>query len=115
MAIRKELEQQRAAGTYRIIKGAPPNRAKVISSRWVLRPKPNADGTVKRKARLVIRGFEQTYGVNYFETFAPVLRHTTLRILCAWAAYLSLEIDQIDITTAFLNSTLEETIYMEVL
>ena len=73
------------------------------------------DATIaRRKARVVVRGFEQQWGIDYFETFASVIRYNTLRALLALAAILDLEIDQLDVDTAFLNPDCEEEIYMEV-
>jgi hypothetical protein len=81
----------------------------------VLRKKFGPDGHIRRhKARLVIRGFEQTYGIDYFATFASVVRYTTLRALLAKAAAESLEVEHIDIDTAFLNPVLEEEVYIEI-
>src|SRR5580693_7236174 len=69
---------------------------------------------VRKKARLVIRRNKQQVGIDYFETFASVLRYTTLRILLAKAAAENLEADHVDIDTAFLNPDLEEEVYMKV-
>ena len=68
---------------------------------------------VRKKARIVIRGYEQQAGIDY-ETFASVLRYTTLRILLAKAAAEDLEVDHVDIDTAFLNPDLKEEVYMKV-
>jgi Reverse transcriptase (RNA-dependent DNA polymerase) len=64
---------------------------------------------------MVIRSNEQQAGIDYFETFASVLRYTTLRILLAKAVAEDLEADHIDIDTAFLNPDLIEEVYMRVL
>ncbi|KAJ0392066.1 hypothetical protein P43SY_011689 [Pythium insidiosum] len=72
------------------------------------------DGPVDRfKARLVIKGFLQKYGVDYTEIFAPVVRMEILRLLLALAAAMDWEVEQMDVKTAFLNGYLEEEIYME--
>jgi hypothetical protein len=103
-------------GTFKILRGKPPPRKHPISSKTVLRNKPRLDGLIaRRKARVVIRGFKQTYGIDYFETFASVIRYNTLRLLLAKAAAEDLEIDYIDVNTAFLNPKCEEEIYMEIL
>jgi hypothetical protein len=62
----------------------------------------------------VIKGFEQRYSIDYFETFASVLQYSTLRALLAKAAAEDLEVDQLDVDTAFLNPTLKEEIYIEI-
>jgi hypothetical protein len=62
----------------------------------------------------MIKGFEQRYSIDYFETFASVLRYSTLRALLAKAAAEDLEVDQLNVDTAFLNLTLKEEIYIEI-
>lgn len=86
---------------------------KPLSSKWVYCIKTRADGEVDRyKARLIIKGYEQIYGVNYTETFSPVVRYDTIRLLLWMAAADNLEISQFDCKIAFLNEELEESIFM---
>ena len=83
-AIDVELENLKAAGTWEIVER--PEGVNVVDSKWVFRMKKDAKGKViKWKARLVARGFTQIYGVNYFETFAPVVRLALIRIILAIA------------------------------
>lgn len=90
-----------------------PEKEHVIGSRIVLRNKMNADGTLERqKARLVAQGFTQKPGVHFHETFAPVARMSSIRILISMAARLNMKIHQFDVTCAYLNGDLEETIHM---
>ncbi len=89
-----------------------PAGAKVIGNKWVFKKKENADGATLFRARLVAKGFTQTQGLDYHETFAPVVRGSTLRILFATAATFDLKIGHIDIKTAFLYGDLQETVYM---
>lgn len=90
----------------------PPNRLPV-SCKWVLRKKYNSDGSIlKYKARLVARGYSQEPSLDYHETFSPMLKVASLRLLFALAAILDLEIHQMDVRKAFLNGTLQEVIYM---
>lgn len=72
------------------------------------------DGTIdKYKARLVVKGFRQKEGLDYFDTYSPVTRITSIRMLIALAAVYGLEIHQMDVKTTFLNGELEEEIYIE--
>ena len=90
----------------------PPGK-KAIGSTWVLKVKLNADGSIEKyKARLVARGFGQREGVDYFDTFAPVVRYTSLRIALVWALKNDCDLWHFDIGNAFLNGDLEEEVYM---
>ena len=90
----------------------PPGRTP-IGCKWVFRAKPDANGMVERfKGRLVAKGYAQQPGVDYEETFAPVVRFTSIRALLAYALQRNMLIHQMDVETAFLNSTLDEEIYM---
>ena len=71
------------------------------------------DGTIEKfKARLVIQGFKQKSGIDYFDTYAPVARISTIRLLIALASIHNLIIHQMDVKTAFLNGELDEEVYM---
>ncbi len=91
-----------------------PEGRKLVSCKWVFKIKQGTNGDVERyKARLVARGFTQTYRVDYNETFAPVAKFTSIHCILALAALEDMEIHQMDVKTAFLNGQLEEEIYME--
>ncbi len=91
-----------------------PDGRKAVGSKWVYKVKVSADGTVERyKARLVAQGFSQKYGLDYDETFCPVVRGETVRTILALCAQKELMIHQMDVATAFLNGTLEEEVYMK--
>lgn len=90
----------------------PPNR-RAIGCKWVYRVKHNADGSLnKYKARLVAKGYNQLAGTDYGETYAPVIKPTTIRILLSLAISYKWTIEQIDVKNAFINGHLEEDIYM---
>ena len=87
---------------------------KPLGSKWIFKRKMKADGTIdKYKARLVVKGFKQKEGLDYFDTYSPVTRITSIRMLIVLAAVYGLKIHQMDVKTAFLNGDLEEKIYME--
>ncbi|KAK3749555.1 hypothetical protein QZH41_007287 [Actinostola sp. cb2023] len=91
----------------------PPEGANVIGSRWVFKVKRDENGSVDRfKGRLVAQGYSQMKGIDYDEVFSPVARHESLRSLLALANAHDLEMHQMDVTTAFLNGTLDCEIYM---
>jgi len=91
----------------------PPGR-RAISCKWVFKVKHHADGSIDRyKARLVARGFTQQEGVDYHETYAPVVKMTSIRVLLSIAAIYDLEVHQMDVKTAFLNGKLDEELYMQ--
>lgn len=93
---------------------ALPEGRKPIKCRWVYAVKRDQDGkVVRQKARLVAKGFSQEQGIDYNETFAPVVKYTSIRMLLAIAAHDGLKVTQMDAVTAFLNGKLEEEIWME--
>ncbi|KAH9652499.1 hypothetical protein KPL70_027119 [Citrus sinensis] len=86
---------------------------KVVDSKWVFRIKQNTYGSVaKYKARLVAKGFQQTEGIDYFETFSPVVKACTVRIIFSLAVINEWKIRQVDANNAFLNGELTEDVYM---
>ena len=111
-AIQKEYDSLIQNGTWKLIKREP--GMKVLKGKWVLDNKLGDNNQLlRRKARYVIKGYEQIFGLDYNETFSPVVKSKTVRMLLTLAAKYDLELKHIDFDTAFLNGTLEETILME--
>ena len=111
-AIREEYDSIIKNRTWTLVP-RPANR-NIVSCKWVFKHKLDENGRIIRwKARLVARGFTQVYGMDYLDTFAPVAKMASLRILFAVAAEEDLEIQQMDVITAFLGGNLEEEIFME--
>lgn len=91
-----------------------PSDRKAINSKWVFKVKTDSEGNVSRfKARLVAKGCSQRAGIDYEETFSPVVRYSSIRLLIALASKFDLDIDQMDAVTAFLQGDVEEKIYMK--
>lgn len=85
---------------------------RVVQCKWVFRKKFESDNKVRYRARLVAKGFTQKEGLDYTETYSPVLRYSTLRLLFALSVKLNFKITHLDVTTAFLNGYLSENVYM---
>lgn len=91
-----------------------PQNQKAIGSKWVFTLKKDKEGKVERfKARLVAKGCSQKYGINYDETFSPVIRYANLRLLIAIAVEHKLYMHQMDVTTAYLNGDLHDDVFMK--
>ena len=85
-----------------------------VGCKWVFKTKRDSRGNLERyKARLVAKGFTQKDGVNYKETFSPVSKKDSFRIIMALVAHYDLELHQMDVKTAFLNGNLNEEVYMD--
>lgn len=108
-----DVENQNLASKNTYTEVRKPEGRKTIGCRYVLKVKRDALGKIiKFKARLVAQGFSQVPGVDFEETYAPVGRTASLRILMSIAAYLDLEIQQADVEGAYLNGRLDVDIYM---
>ena len=91
-----------------------PPGCKPLGYKWIFKMKLKADGSIdKYKVRLVVKGYKQKEGVDYFDTYSPVTRITSIRMLMAIAVLHNLEIHQMDVKSTFLNGELNDEIYME--
>jgi len=91
-----------------------PENKKAIGCKWVYKVKHNADGSVNRyKVRLVAKGYAQTYGINYVETYCSLAKMTTIRAIIAMAVTKGWSLHQMDVKNVFLHGDLQEEMYME--
>lgn len=110
-AMNEEMSALQENETWSLIK--LPENKRPIGCKWVYTLKTDIEGRIQKyKARLVAKGFTQREGVDFFETFAPVVRYESIRLLLALAARDDLEIANFDVKTAFLNGDLQEELYM---
>jgi Reverse transcriptase (RNA-dependent DNA polymerase) len=91
----------------------PPTNQRIIGCKWVYKVKHKPDGSIERyKARLVVKGYSQEAGIDYVETYSHVVRATTIRIILSLAVCSDWKIKKLDVSNAFLNGDLKETVYM---
>jgi len=111
-SIQKELKSLIDNETWELV--PRPKGRKVVKSKWVLTVKLTVNGDIERyKARFVAKGFSQVLGLDFHETYAPVVSTVTLRIVLAMMAAKGWSMTQLDVETAFLNSDIDEEIYVE--
>lgn len=108
----EEIDTCHETGTWSLV--PLPSGAKPIGSGWVHKVKLNADDTLlKLRSRLVARGNEQQEGVDFLETYSPVVRTATVRIVLHFAVVNRWDMRQLDVKNAFLHGDLTETVYMK--
>ncbi|GKG30275.1 putative retrotransposon ty1-copia subclass protein, partial [Tanacetum coccineum] len=108
-AMNVEMQSMKYNNVWELV-DIPPN-AKTVGHKWLSKKKTDVDGAVHTfKSRLIAKGFTQTYGVNYKETFSTVADIRAIRILIVIAVFYDYEIWQIDVKTAFLNGHLYEEV-----
>jgi hypothetical protein len=106
-AVRSEMDSIMSNGTWEVVER--PYGCKPMGCKWVLKKKLRSDGTIdKYKARLVAKGYTQKEREDFFDTYSPVARLTTIRVLLSLAASHGLLVHQMDAKTAFLNVELKD-------
>ena len=111
MAMQDELNQFVINDVWILV--PPPRSQTIIGTKWVFRNKMDENGVVSRnKARLVAQGYNQQEGIDYDETFAPVARLESIRILLAYACAHNFKLFQMDVKSAFLNGVINEEVYV---
>ncbi|CAL9003000.1 unnamed protein product [Prunus brigantina] len=111
LAMADEFNALLRAGTWILVPHTP--AMNVLPNKWIFRVKRNSDGTIQRyKARLVANGFHQQPGLDYGETFSPVVNHSTIRLILALSVQFSWPVRQLDVQNAFLHGYLDEEVYM---
>jgi len=110
-AMNSEFQALQRNKTWHLV---PPKSGKnLIDCKWVYKVKRKADGSIDRyKARLVAKGFKQRYGIDYVDTFSPVVKAATIRLILSIAVSNGWSLRQLDVQNAFLHGVLEEEVYM---
>jgi hypothetical protein len=111
LAMQEELNNFKRNEVWSLV---PCPKQNVVGTKWVFHNKQDEHGVVTRnKARLVAKGYAQVAGLDFEETFAPVARLESIRILLAYAAHHSFKLFQMDVKSTFLNGPIKEEVYVE--
>jgi hypothetical protein len=110
-AMNEEMDSLIENNTFDVVE--LPEGKTTVGGRWVYALKESPDGNDIYKARFVAKGFNQTYGVDYFSTFAPTTRMSTIRMVIQIAVHCDYLIHQMDVKSAYLNAPIDCDIYME--
>ena len=112
-AMEEEMGTLRKNKTWTLVK--KPDNQKLVGCKWIYKIKEGVSEAepARYKARLVAKGFTQRERVDFNEVFSPVVKHSSIRVLLSIAAYNDLELDQMDVKSAFLHGDLSERILME--
>jgi len=110
-AMKEEIDALHENQTWTLVPRT--TKMNVVGSRWVFKTKLKSDGSIDRhKARLVAKGYSQLEGIDFEETFSPVVKATTIRVVLSVAVSLKWPIRQLDVKNAFLHGHLHEEVYM---
>jgi len=111
-AMQEEIDALNKNQTWELV--SKPENCELITCKWIFRLKKNSDGVVdKYKARFVARGFSQSYGLDYEETFSPVAKMVTVRTIFSLGASMNWKLWQLDVKNAFLYGELDREVFME--
>ena len=111
VAMKEEIESLHKNHTWDLV--PLPSGKRAIGCKWIYKVKDGGNGDLRYKARLVAKGYVQKKDVEFHDIFSPVVRHTSIRILLALVAHFDMELEQLDVKTAFLHGDLEEDIYLQ--
>ena len=110
-AINDEYDSLMRNQTWHLV--SPKQGRNIIYCKWVYKIKRKSDGTIDRyKARLVAKGFKQRYGIDYEDTFSPIVKAASIRLVLSIAVSRGWSLHQLDVQKAFLHGVLEEEVYM---